>query len=121
RWSAPKVFWPPRTRPKIRELFRRLPEPRLRATPAAAPACGSPKVRLPCIFNDFIKLPDARTGDAIRRLRRFQSPLPNSAAAWLSARARPSRALNGFGSDDNIGSSFSKSVGDDFHGSVAKN
>ena len=51
----------------------------------------------------------------IRRLRRFQSPLPNSAAAWLSARARPSRALNGFGSDDNIGSSFSKSGGDDFH------
>jgi hypothetical protein len=54
------------------------------------------------IFNDFIKLPDARTDDAIRRLRRFRSPLPNPAAAWLSARARPSRALNGFGSDDNI-------------------
>ena len=58
--------------------------------------CGSPKVRLLCIFNDFINLPDARTGDAIRRLRRFRSPLPNPAAAWLSARARPSRALNGW-------------------------
>src|SRR5262245_39103154 len=67
------------------------------------------------VENEFIKLPDARTGDAIRRLRRFQTPLPNSAAAWLSARARPSRALNGFGSDDNIGSSFSKSGGDNFH------
>jgi hypothetical protein len=30
-------------------------------------ACGSPKVRLLCIFNDFIKLPDACTGDAICR------------------------------------------------------
>jgi len=62
--------------------------------------CGTPKVRLLRIFNDFIKLPDARTHDAIRRLRRFRSPLPNPAAAWLSARARPSRALNGFGFDD---------------------
>jgi hypothetical protein len=31
---------------------------------AGCHACGSPKVRLLCIFNDFIKLPDARTGDA---------------------------------------------------------
>ena len=73
-------------------------------------ACGSPKVRLLCIFNDFIKLPDARTGDAIRRLRRFRSPLPNPAVAWLSAQEPPSRALNGFGSDDNIGGSFSKAL-----------
>ena len=29
-------------------------------------ACCSPKVRLLCIFNDFIKLPDACTGDAMR-------------------------------------------------------
>jgi predicted site-specific integrase-resolvase len=36
-------------------------------------------------------------------------------AVAQSARVRPSRALNGFGSDDNIGSSFSKSGGDDFH------
>jgi hypothetical protein len=44
--------------------------------------------------------------------RTFPSEL---GSGGVSARARPSRALNGFGSDDNIGSSFSKSGGDDFH------
>src|SRR5262249_28394015 len=67
---------------------------------AATGSCGSPKVCLLCIFNDFIKLPDARTADAIRRLRRFQSPLPNSVAAWISARARPSRASDQCGDGD---------------------
>jgi hypothetical protein len=36
-----------------------------------------------CIFNGLIKLPDARTGDATLRLRRFRSQLPNPAAAWV--------------------------------------
>src|SRR5262249_28406841 len=116
RLQAGRDNYPNSLRSSIRSVSVRISAARAsRREVSNIVACGSPKVRLPCIFNDFIKLPDARTGDAIRRLRRFQSPLPNSAGAWLSAGARPSRALNGFVSDDNIGSSFSISGGDDFH------
>jgi hypothetical protein len=74
---------------------------------AAFSSCSSPKLYPACIFNHFLRPPAAHSDDATRRLRRFRSLLPYPAAAWLSARARPSRALNGFGFDDNKRCNFS--------------
>jgi hypothetical protein len=46
--------------------------------------CASPKLRSACIFNKFIKLLAAHSGDVVRRLPRSRLPLPNPAAASLS-------------------------------------
>jgi len=59
-------------------------------------ACASPKLRLACIFNNFIKLLAARSGEVARRLRRSQLRLPNPAAASLSAKAHPLLAINAY-------------------------
>jgi hypothetical protein len=61
--------------------------------------CASPKLHPACIFNNFIKLLAARTGNAVRRLRRSRLLFPNSAVVLLSAPAHPSRAINGFAID----------------------
>src|SRR5262245_5559036 len=62
--------------------------------------CASPKLRLACIFNNFIKLLAARSGDVVRRLPRSRLPLPNPAAASLSAPAHPYTKINVFWNGD---------------------
>ena len=59
-------------------------------------ACHSPKLYPACIFNNFIKLLAARSGDVVRRLQRSRLPLPNPAAASLSAPAHPYTKINVF-------------------------
>ena len=48
-------------------------------------ACASPKLRPACIFNNFIKLLAARSGNVVRRLRRSRLRLPYPVAASLLA------------------------------------
>jgi len=58
-------------------------------------ACVSPKLRPACIFNHFLKLLAARSGDVARRLRRSQSPVRTPVVASLSAPAHPYTKING--------------------------
>ena len=74
---------------------------------AARMTCALPKLRLACIFNNFIKLPAARSGDVVRRLPRSRLPLPNPAAASLSAPAHPYTKINVFWNGDNKRCNFS--------------
>src|SRR5262245_4651764 len=69
--------------------------------------CASPKLRLACIFNNFIKLLAARSGDVVRRLPRSRLPLPNPAAASLSAPAHPYTKINVFWNCDSKRCNFS--------------
>src|SRR5215470_5532771 len=67
------------------------------ALPPVTPASyASPKLRPACVFNNFIKLPTARSDDATLRLRRSQSPVRTPVVASLSAPAHPYTKINVF-------------------------
>jgi outer membrane protein TolC len=95
-----------RERPDLRaaESLARLAS---KASGASKKHCASPKLRLACIFNNFIKLLAARSGDVVRRLPRSRLPLPNPAAASLSAPAHPYTKINVFWNGDSKRCNFS--------------